>query len=442
MLAKCPLNTSRVGSSACGGRAGRTAPNTCTPRSALKRGWLPSRHIDRREMPVSYCAMVPIPHPSPTPDMSVPRHTRLVGLDGLRGVAAAVVVLYHAVLASSIGDDYLDATLGVIVPSGIAATLADTPLRYFTMGPQSVVIFFVLSGFVLTLPMLRGKGLDLWAYYPRRALRLWVPAAASVVLAIGLIMLSRPSADDAVSDWGRRYSFETVTPRDVIGSLMFITNTPRLNNPMWSLKWEMLFSLFLPVAFLLTLRLKRGFGLAVIACGLGSALGAAWGVPSLRYAPMFLVGCVIAKMVADRGAPARAWYSWALVGGGFLLVGLPDLLRVLFEQSPGTYAQGSVTIGAAMLVLGLVVRSKVTSLFSSAPLRLLGRISFGVYLVHVPILMSAQHLVPDYPNRALLVGIPIAFFVGWLFTKYVEEPSARLARRVGKQASARRMQLV
>ncbi|WP_345186733.1 acyltransferase [Microbacterium panaciterrae] len=360
-----------------------------------------------------------------------PRHQRLAALDGIRGVAAVIVVLSHALLTTTIGDSYV-AVLRGTGSDPAAVLLADTPLRYLFMGNEAVVIFFVLSGFVLTLPMLRGRGLDLWAYYPRRVLRLWLPVAASVILAAAVIILTRQTPSGALSAWVKQYSFANLDPRKILGAMMVITGDPVINNPLWSIKWEMLFSLLLPVAFLITLRVTRNYWLVIIAAAIVSSIGEPATVLGVKYMPMFLAGCVVAKIVHTRTTPAPASRAWLMVFGGAALIAVPDLARVV--HLPGLVqatAYAAVTVGAAMIIAGLTIPSGVTAAFASRPFRFLGRISFSLYLVHVPILIGAVHLMPSHPNEILFASIPTAFVIAVLFTLYVEEPAARLARRVG-----------
>ncbi len=350
-----------------------------------------------------------------------------------------IVVAYHVVLGSAWGDAYLAALAGARDSPGPVRLLADTPLKYALMGPEAVVVFFVLSGFVLVLPMLQGRALDLWSYYPRRILRLWLPSAGAMAFAIIVILLGHQKPETAPSEWARAFSFATLTPSQIVDSFFLITGSTQVNNPLWSLRWELLFSLMLPVAFLAVARITRGHWWWMIGCGAATAIGTVLGVQALIYGPMFLAGCVAAVMWTSRTPPRGAAAPWLLTVAGIVAIGVPDLVRVILPDLLPAGArgalQGFVTLGAALMVRGLASPSGLARLLGTAPFRFLGRISFSLYLVHMPILLGSLHVAPGTPHRALLIAVPVAFVVAWLFTLFVEEPSARLARAVGRRAS-------
>ncbi|OZB78763.1 MAG: hypothetical protein B7X41_19830 [Microbacterium sp. 14-71-5] len=367
-----------------------------------------------------------------------PEGDRFAALDGLRGLAAVIVVIYHALLASAWGNGFQVVLGGGVPDSPLVGIVANTPVRYLVMGPEAVIVFFVLSGFVLTWPMLGGRGLDLWSYYPRRILRLWLPSAAAMVLAMVLILVTAQRPEDAPSMWGRTYSFPTLSAGDVLNSFFLLTGDTKLNNPLWTLRWELLFSLLLPVAFLLVVRIRRRHGLWLLVPGLAVAVGNAFSVPALTYGAVFLAGGVVAVMLRQDAGPRSAVANGAMALGGLLLIGVPDAVRVLLPAIPAPVragTQGLVVVGAALIVLALTRRSLLSRLLGSAPLRFLGRISFSLYLVHVPILIAAVHVAPGTPHRALLIAIPVAFVVAWIFMRVVEQPSARFSRTVGRRVS-------
>lgn len=83
----------------------------------------------------------------------MPQTGRLPALDGLRGVAALVVVAFHVLLLSPSFADRAEAGPG-LRPADPSWWLTHAPLYLLWAGQQAVFLFFVLSGFVLTLSAL------------------------------------------------------------------------------------------------------------------------------------------------------------------------------------------------------------------------------------------------------------------------------------------------
>ena len=102
------------------------------------------------------------PLPARRPDGSA-SPSRITSLDGLRGAAALVVVIYHVFLVQpSLAAPHLDPN----APLGAVEWLATfTPLHLMWAGPEAVFVFFVLSGLVLALPVADTGRLDLRDYY-------------------------------------------------------------------------------------------------------------------------------------------------------------------------------------------------------------------------------------------------------------------------------------
>ncbi|MFK4789636.1 acyltransferase family protein [Microbacterium sp. ZW T5_56] len=374
--------------------------------------------------------------------------TRMHALDGLRGLAAVAVVIWHALISTDLGryisiqlDTTTATTAESAAPFSSAWWLWDTPLRLASMGTNAVTIFFVLSGFVLVLPLLRGRSMNLWSYYPRRFLRLWIPSAASVLLAAALVVITLGVPRGGESAWVRASTIDRLSIGDVISNLFLITGRTSLNNPLWSLRWELLFSLLLPLAFLLVLRMKGHcslWGTVLLSAAL-SGLGGWFLVPALQFGPMFVAGAAVAKLYRTRIVKPAPWRSWVATGTGLIMVSVPDAARTFggldLTDRLSLALSASVVIGAALLVFGLSVPSRLTTLVGVPPLRFLGRISFGLYLVHVPIIVAGALLFPD-ATAALWLTLPTSFIVAWLFTIWVDEPATRLAHRVGTAAAA------
>src|SRR5262245_47699245 len=112
--------------------------------------------------------------------MGDPRPGRIRALDGLRGIAAVTVVVQHILssfppLAAMI-DRAPDADI-------VLLDLDRTPLRLLWTGSEAVILFFVLSGFVLTLQIERFQaGSSYVTYIVRRVSRLYVPYLAIMLV--------------------------------------------------------------------------------------------------------------------------------------------------------------------------------------------------------------------------------------------------------------------
>ena len=207
-----------------------------------------------------------------------PSARRLTELDGVRGIAAVIVVVWHSLLMTELGSQITE-------PHELWSLqwwLFDTPLRLGSIGTQAVSVFFVLSGVVLTLPVLRRGGLrrgfDPWGFYPGRFLRLWLPTIASFLLA-ALIVGVLPEGDvaESPSGWFRSFAFTSVDPSFVLESMVPFTGPTDLNNPTWSIHWELGFSMLLPLFLLLGLAIRESRAAiwgAIIVCGAATSIGA------------------------------------------------------------------------------------------------------------------------------------------------------------------------
>ena len=180
---------------------------------------------------------------------------RLPALDGLRGLAAAVVVVHHTMLTwPGFAEQYLgDGT----TDSRPVWLLTYTPLHIPWDGKAAVYVFFVLSGLVLTLPVLRrGDAFDWMSYYPQRLVRLYVPVIAAVALGIAwFILVPRDASMQSLWLEGRPHELSI---RTIFRDITLVGGSGGLVSPLWSLRWEILFSLLLPVFVVIVVRFARG----------------------------------------------------------------------------------------------------------------------------------------------------------------------------------------
>lgn len=371
---------------------------------------------------------------------------RLTALDGLRGLAAVVVLLHHSLYTN---PDFPGAPGGGHAPVGSPMWwISYTPLKLATAGVESVIVFFVLSGLVVTLPVVRRRGFDWVAYFPRRVVRLMVPVTASVLLAAAWVAAIPQVSTQPSGTWLSNSSTPNFSWEYIVKAVDLLGGDGQINNPLWSLRWELAFSLLLPVFAIAALAVRKWWigGLA-LACAL-TWLGARAGSAELEYLPAFFVGAVIAvRLDVVRNAAARInrrWFRhplWALltVGSALLLIApwlvgpgvgrLPELDAVL---------KGLVPLSAAGLVVAALGWTPLRTVFESRPFQFLGAISFSLYLVHVPIIIFSTYLFADQAWYVpLLFAIPVAVLVAVAFTWLIEKRSHGWSKAAGAWASAR-----
>jgi peptidoglycan/LPS O-acetylase OafA/YrhL len=333
-------------------------------------------------------------------------------LEGLRGIAVALVVLFHARLLGVVG------------------------------GFIGVDAFYVLSGFLITGLLLRELAtrgrLDLVAFYGRRARRI-LPAAtvAIVVILVAAAFIVAPLDLPAVAA-------DATASGLFVGNMLFAfratdyfaSSTPSPFLHYWSLGVEEQFYLVWPILLLVAFRARR-LGLVVFAvCVLSFVLSivltsvqapwAFYGLPTRAW--QLALGALLALH-----GPALARLPSALIAiGGWLGIALLGIAAALLDPTTGYpgFAALLPTTAVALVILAGGRHGGPGRLLAVAPLRLLGRISFSLYLYHWPVLVLASVLVGELSPvlRWSLVGLSVAAAAAsW---RLVEEPfrRARLLR--------------
>jgi peptidoglycan/LPS O-acetylase OafA/YrhL len=340
-------------------------------------------------------------------------------LDGLRGVAALVVLFHHALLT-------LPAWASVYA-NGYGPKIEFTPVHTLVDGTFAVYVFFVLSGVVLA--RLVQDGDCSWrAYYGKRLLRLYVPVWAAIVFAIA-IYFAVPRRH--VGSWWVAAHAGALGHAELFHDAT-LTNTGWINSVLWSLKWEVIFSLLLPVYVFCARRLV-GFWLPGLATLVAiSVVGARTGHGSAQYLPMFGVGVLVCqnwqrlpRLNGQRTAAALLG-AWALASGVWLL----RMTQLSHMSSLLALGAGAQLVAAATVVVVAGRSAAVAGKLETRPLQWLGSRSFALYLVHEPIIVSVALLAHNL-LATIAIGVPVALVMAETFHVAAEHPSHRLASTIG-----------
>lgn len=372
---------------------------------------------------------------SPTPS----RSPRLTSLDGLRGVAALIVLLHHCLLPI---PDFAAPLYGG--SGGSWSWYLNSPLHVLTAGTEAVVVFFVLSGLVLTLQAVAGTRRFSWrAYYPSRLLRLYVPVVAAVVWSLLLItVFPRGGLSDDPSLWLREHA-EPTTLTTAIKDCLLLGGTSNLDGPLWSLRWEVLFSLLLPLYVWAAVALRKVWLLAAAGAIVATGLVIAVGIPGLQYLPMFAIGALFAvrrdalASAAHRvnEAPSGRWIWAALTA--FAILGITANWTVGHALSGHGLSMMLVAAGATAWVFVAFGCPTAGRLLNTGTVQWLGRVSFSLYLTHEPIVVAIAQLLPQrLAGLTGLIAVPLSFLAAAVFFRVAEAPAHRLSQRVRSQLRA------
>ena len=330
---------------------------------------------------------------------------RLRGIDGLRGVAAAIVFLCHARAINSLD-------VGPLNP-------------FVAGGTNGVLLFFAISGYLLYRPFLRGD-VNLTAYGIRRVLRVW---PGYVVALVGLTALTG-------SEVATQHPLEFVTLTQYLH--------PELINqflsPAWTLWVEICFYLALPlVAWFLSLVPGRRRVVALLLIALASVSlrvvtvafmasrpdPAAWGallyvLPALFWA--FVPGMILATLEAD---------DRLRIGGRAALAGVAIFALGAYVQMP---LIDLISAAGAFLVVGYCARlnlpRSVATIAAAA-----GAVSYGVYLWHGEVLLWIARQVGNPWLSVAIAGSMTIVFAAMCYL-LVERPAMRFARRIPAESLA------
>lgn len=319
----------------------------------------------------------------------------IYSIDGLRGLAACAVMLFHFTANTTI---HLS---------------SNNPFSYlFKEGHYGVEVFFLISGFVIPYSLYRNGCVtvrDFYEFMKKRVVRIDIPYVSVIVLELALIGLS------ALTPWGgsqaKALGWENILLH--LGYLNSLTGHTWLLPIFWTLAIEFQFYLLIALAFPLMHMHKLCHYLSI-----------------LLFVELSLV------------CPDKAIIFNHLI---FFAVGV-----LLYYYKTGKFNIKDFLIVAAVLFITIGVNYGflllcflVVSCFaivlvkkSSKVLSFLGKISFAIYLLHIPIggrlLALAESLNFAEPIKiiSLVIAIIITIICSYIFYQFIEMPAIQLSKRL------------
>lgn len=336
---------------------------------------------------------------------------RIVPLDGLRGLAAAWVMVVHY--------------------SGLHPAFGSFPVNTAQLG---VMVFFVLSGFLMAELTLRQPATpaSVGSFYLRRFARIG-PLWLIVIAASALLVKYGPH-------WHWHLYFDK--------SSSFVNNLLLKEGPhvLWTIAVEVKFYLLWPIIW----GLMIGFGQSgkwiplLIIVALFSGISAPFGSIENRIfselGAWFLAGAALSAWLPR--TPRLVWDIATLAGLGLFVV----TIATRPTENPYWMWTTWYCLGASSLVMAGAMNGRATrALLSARPLIWLGTISYSLYLIHMPVMWYLRRFTqldetgPDW--RMWAIAVPLAIIVSCLSHALIESPFRKAINSLAKQVHSLKKQL-
>jgi len=350
-------------------------------------------------------------------------------IQGLRGLAVLMVVVYHT---------------GLGLPWGFVG----------------VDMFFVISGFVITqllVDELEGSGrVGFREFYARRARRL-LPALSIVtvfVLVVSLFIMSPFGEQQEIATTSQSATLFMANAYFFLQKSYFALSMNPFRHT-WSLAVEEQFYLLFPVLLVLIWKFGRRFepsrrrfvaALLVLGISVVSFVGsllmsfgyrivqlptrfAFYGTPARIWE--FGVGIVLALLLPYVNKKSeRIGWALAIFGTGIFAFACSRISA--FSPFPGVIALGPV-LGTALLILAGTKSVRVSALLAFRPLKLFGDVSYGWYIWHWPLIVFADVMFPGRTTAKVLAAA-LALVPSLISYRLVEQPIRRDRSIVGRKA--------
>lgn len=351
-----------------------------------------------------------------------------LALDGLRGIAALLVMMAHSTYMMADSARYSRATTAVLMVIG-------------NSGHRPVILFFVLSGFVLYLAFARSPETPYAQFILRRMLRIYPAMLVALAFSIAVHLLAAPRVEPGLGPWTAGLWVVAIDMTTIVRNMLMlgVRDADSVLDPViWSLAIEMRFSLLLPLLALLCQRSRivlvvlsvAAYSSAVVLLDrLGMRPAYMFGgtpigtiAVTMFYLPSFALGILAADLFLEQ---RRRGWRVPIVLTSVVTVAALIAARLVRSDLAGALA-------CTILVFIACQPGLLAALGRWRAVKFLGRISYSLYLIHFPILTTLAYAFSPRlpPIAAAIAGPVVALGIAAVMYRYVELPGIAVGRRL------------
>lgn len=314
------------------------------------------------------------------------RMTEIRPLTGVRGIAALIVFLDHACTN--------------LVALGVTIDAPELFRRLFLAGGRQVDIFFVLSGFILTLNyrdwFQESVTPSSFLEFMRRRIARIYPLHFVILVATVALVLIASSLKLQTNNGLDRFDMGSLFEHFLLLQSLNLTGrgASTWNPPSWSIGVEAVAYLIFPFLLYLTAQHAKRHALTLVAAaalvGILANVTTSWGIygyaAMARGLPEFWLGCMAAYAINTKPA------QWLQGKSGS--VACAALLALVFLAIPSEDTNIAIALVTVPLLLTLAAQNPVSQFMAWRPVYFLGEISYSVYLGHFLFSSIAYRIVP------------------------------------------------
>lgn len=376
---------------------------------------------------------------------------RVQALDSLRGLAALSVVFHHCLVAFS--EFWAVYESGKQPTSRLVKFLAFSPVHLLWGGLEAVIVFYVLSGFVLTFPFCKPQPPCYTSFLLKRICRIYIPYFVAIVSAALLLNAGSAFRVTGLSPWFNQFWNQPVSWLAVVDHLFMLGRAKwnYIDPVVWSLVHEMRISLIFPGLVWLIKKVRwqllvpgtllfslvaKFFMHSIYLNGFLSSL-----LETASYLFLFVAGAEL----AIHGSQLKSFYTRfnSQTKCAFLAVSLA-LLNARWMVNAHLQAISVLMIwtGAIALVAIVSISPRLGLVLGQRSFSFLGRISYSLYLVHIVILFALMHWFHNVVSPVILAmfALPLSLAIATGFHQLVEVPSMNLGRLLEAEVGTHQIQ--